>query len=140
MARSAAIFLVVATLAALRMCWMRIRAVVIIPLLLVGTVFDRAYGQEPSAAIDSYKCSDFLSDIAKPADGAGLLRSLMMVGWAAGYASGYQRNDSPRADPKSVQMIAAVLGDACRRDPSATAVQALVGSLRDFSKSGAKRP
>ena len=97
-------------------------------------------GQETSLAIDVYKCSDFLSDIAMPDDGARLLRSLMMIGWAAGYASGYQKNDGPRADPKSVQMISAILGDACRRDPTATAVQALVGSLKDFAKSSVRRP
>jgi hypothetical protein len=83
-------------------------------------------------ALDTYTCSEFLVDAKEPADGAKLLRSLMMISWSAGYAAAFQQG-TPRADPSAVQLIAAALGNACRDNPSQTAVEAIANAVKQLA-------
>lgn len=105
----------------------------IISLLFFVPTVSSAIAQE-AVVLDTYLCADFLKDVSKPADGASLLRSLMMISWATGYASAHQ-SQVPRADPKAVQLIAAALGAACRQVPEQKAVQAIVSVVNRLSSS-----
>jgi membrane-associated protease RseP (regulator of RpoE activity) len=78
-------------------------------------------------ALDSYTCAEFLQDTAQPENGSSLLKSMMMIAWATGYASGVQR-DFVRADASAFILIAGSIGDACRKDP-ARKVPELVATL-----------
>jgi hypothetical protein len=103
--------------------------------LMMLTVQTGSAFAQNAVALDTYKCSEFLSDVATPTDGAALVRSLMMIAWATGYASGFQKGTkAPRADAKSVQIMSALLGESCRRHSGATAVNALIDSLGEFAK------
>lgn len=100
--------------------------------LLVATL--PAFADE-TVTLDRYSCKKFLEDVKAPSDGIKLLRSLMMVSWAAGYAAAYQKG-TPRADVAAVQIASAVLGDVCRKQPEKTAVLAIaeaVAKLADAS-------
>ena len=83
-------------------------------------------------ALDTYKCSDFLADVKSPAGTVPLVRSLMMVAWAAGYAAAYQ-SGPPRAQPKQIQLISAVLGNACRDTPTQNVVDAIATTVKKFT-------
>ncbi len=84
--------------------------------------------------LNEYTCADFLRDSKEPADGTKLLRSLMMIAWAAGYAASFQEG-TPRADPTAIQLISATLGDACRRSPTTLTVQAISDAISRMVKS-----
>ncbi len=79
-------------------------------------------------SLDSYSCAQFLQDAAKPSDGRVLLRSMMMIAWATGYATAHQVK-VVRADAKAMQLMAATLGDACRQAPDKTTVHAIVDAI-----------
>jgi hypothetical protein len=89
-------------------------------------------------ALDAYTCSEFLNDVKQPANGARLLRSLMMISWATGFASAYQAK-TPRADPRAIQLTAAVIGKECRQKPSQTVVQATVAAIANFVAAASPR-
>ena len=99
--------------------------------LLFAIPIYSARAQE-NVILDSYTCADFLKDTKEPADGARLLRSLMMISWATGYAAAYQAGP-PRADARAVRLIAATLGDACRKEPKKTVVQTIVNAISHFT-------
>lgn len=90
-------------------------------------------------ALDSYTCAQFLSDTTEPANGTKLLKTLMMISWATGYAAAHQK-DTPRADATAVQLIAATLGDACRRAPASLVVRTITEKIAEFSKPTAIQP
>ena len=62
--------------------------------------------------LDTYTCSQFLADAKAPADGSRLLRSMMMVSWATGYAAAHQQGVT-RADSKALELIGAALVLLC---------------------------
>ena len=86
--------------------------------------------------LDTYSCADFLGDIKQPENGARVLRSLMMISWATGFASAHQPG-APKADPSAIQAIATMLGSACRYDPSQNVVHATVAALDAIAKAEA---
>ena len=92
--------------------------------------------QTPAVALSSYTCADFLRDTKEPADGVKLLRSLMMIAWAAGYTAAHQEG-TPRADPAAIQLVSATLGDACRRSSGLLAVRAISEAIEQLAQSGA---
>jgi hypothetical protein len=84
---------------------------------------------EDVIVLNSYKCSEFLADTKDPADGIKLLRSLMMIAWATGYAAAQQQG-APRADPASLQLISATIGESCRNMPKeALVVEAITKAI-----------
>lgn len=91
----------------------------------------QSYAQE-YLAIESYKCIEFLSDSAKPDEPQKLMRSVVMIAWATGFAAAHQRNKI-RADAKAMQLIAIMAGDACRKNPDKLAVEAIVQAVRHFA-------
>ncbi|MEA2839097.1 MAG: hypothetical protein QOF41_427 [Methylobacteriaceae bacterium] len=80
---------------------------------------------EEGVVLSPYSCSDFLQDIADPADGSKLLRSMMMISWAAGYVAAHQEGN-PKADVEAVRIAASALGDACRGAPKEQVVPIMV--------------
>jgi hypothetical protein len=103
----------------------------ILSLAAVVTIGSNVLADE-RLVLDSYTCADFLSDTGKTTNGPRLLRSLMMVSWATGYVAAHQK-DNTRADDQAIQLVAETLGDACRRNPTRTAVQAVVDTVKQFT-------
>jgi PAN domain/HdeA/HdeB family len=87
-----------------------------------------------SIALDKYTCAEFLSDTTQTTDGNKLLKSLMMISWATGYAAAFQQKLA-RADAAAIALIAGALGDACRQKPEQTAVQAIIATIDRFAAS-----
>ncbi len=85
-----------------------------------------------SLALDGYTCAQFLADSTKPTDSNKLLKSLMMISWATGYAAAFQQK-SPRADAAAIVLIAGTLGDICRENPERTVVQAIGTAINKFA-------
>lgn len=101
--------------------------VILIPLPAVATA-------QVNLALDSYTCADFLRDSKAPPDGTHLLKSLMMISWATGYAAAFQQK-SPHAGAKAIILMAATLGDVCRKRPGKTAVDAITQFVAQFATS-----
>ncbi len=92
-----------------------------------------AQAQE-ALVLDTYTCSQFLSDLRDRADTAKVRRSLMMIAWAAGYAAARQEDA-----PSSLETIAATLGDTCRNSPDENAAKAITGKINDSANRSAAR-
>ena len=100
---------------------------------LVGTAsIGVGHSQEP-IALDKYTCEQFLVDSTNRTDGAKLLKSLMMISWATGYASAYQK-ELPRANSEAIDLIAGILGKECRKSPSKKAVEVIVETVNHFAQ------
>jgi hypothetical protein len=84
-------------------------------------------------SLEAYTCAEFLADSKKPGDGGALVKSLMMIAWATGFASGRSDGHS-RADGKAFQLMAATLGDVCRKDSGQLAMKAFTISIESFLK------
>lgn len=89
---------------------------------------------EEYVALDTYTCGDFLDDTKQPPNGARLLRSFMMISWAAGFVAAHQ-SGTPRADPRAIQGVAGAVGNECRARNSQTVVQATLAALDQIAKS-----
>ncbi len=83
--------------------------------------------------LDRYSCSEFLANAKKPVDGQELLRSLMMIAWTTGYAAAHQQKEI-HADSKALQLIAAVLGAGCQKNPEKLVSQVGIDAINDFIK------
>jgi hypothetical protein len=95
-------------------------------------VFMRYSSAQENLALDSYTCAAFLSDSASPGDGGKLLKSLMMISWATGYASAYEKN-AARADASAIMLIAGALGGACRNSPARPVVDVAAEIVANFA-------
>ncbi len=114
----------------------------ILSLALIGFIqFGLMVGSraQQTVALDQYTCSQFLNDINDIADGERLLRSLMMISWATGYVAAHQAG-TPRADPTAVQLIAATLGDVCRKTPNPTVVSTIEKVIEQFTSTSSLAP
>lgn len=79
---------------------------------------------QDALVLDTYTCSDFLADLGDRGNSAKLRRSLMMISWAAGYAAA-RRSETT----SSLEVIAATLGDVCRKSPAEKAAKAITGKI-----------
>ena len=91
------------------------------------------HSQEP-VTLDKYTCEQFLADSANQTDGAKFLKSLMMISWATGYASAYQKG-LPRADAGAIDLIAGILGNECRKSASKKTIEVIVEVVNHFAQS-----
>ena len=87
-----------------------------------------AYAAE-KVDMQTYTCRQFLADVAKPDTGGKLIRPLMAISWAAGYAAAHQ-SGTIRADATAFQLIASGLGDSCKTNPDLTVTAAAVDAVR----------
>jgi len=71
---------------------------------------------ENNYSLHTYKCSEFLSDVGSPTNAQRLIKSMMMIAWATGYAAAHQSKQL-KDDARSLQLIGALLGDICRQSP-----------------------
>jgi PAN domain/HdeA/HdeB family len=100
--------------------------------LLVAVAASTSTGYAQSKiTLDDYSCADFLSDARNPADGGKLLRSMTMISWATGYAAAHQEGIR-RSDSEAMQLIANIVGDACRNNPNQLATQAAVDAIARY--------
>jgi PAN domain len=88
---------------------------------------------QQTVVLDSYRCAAFLKDVKEPIDGERVIRSLMMIAWATGYAAAHQ-GGIPRADQTAVRLISATLGDVCRAAPDKKVVLAIVETIDKFAR------
>ena len=80
-------------------------------------------------ALDSYRCEQFLADAEHPNDAEKLLRTTMIVSWAAGYAAAYESN-GPRADMRALQLVSTALGNICQEKKSQVVIEAFTSQLK----------
>jgi len=100
-------------------------------IIIVGLLYAKERREQPQTApvsLTTYSCRDFLTDVAKPNDAERLLRSLMMVSWATGFAASYE-GKGVRADQAAFKLVATSLGDICRAQPQAPVVAAFVSEV-----------
>ncbi len=86
---------------------------------------------QETISLDTYTCVQFLDDARAPGDASKLLRSMMMISWATGYAAAHQQG-TVRADARALQLIGASLGDVCRRMPTGTVVSAISSTINEL--------
>lgn len=100
--------------------------------LLCG-VSPSAAGADEPYSLDRYDCRTFLQDVAKPDAADKLIRSMMMIAWATGYASAHQAGPA-KADTHSLQLISATLGDECRQAPDKMVTVAITEAIARIGK------
>lgn len=76
-----------------------------------------AQNSSESISLDSYRCEQFLADAEHPNDAQKLLRTMMTISWAAGYAAAHEAK-GPRADKRALELISTALGRICAEDSS----------------------
>jgi len=108
------------------------RNIVRVVLLAFFTMPAPALTQE-SVGLADYRCDQFLSDSANQS-GSKAVKSLMMISWATGYVAAHQKSDI-RGDERAIQLVAEALGDACRKTPTRTAMQAIIDSVNQLGSS-----
>ena len=91
----------------------------------------RSSAQE-TLALDTYICAQFIQDSSEAGHGTNVIRSLMMISWATGYAAAFQEKNT-RADASAILLIAGTLGDVCRKEPASRAVTAFAKTLSQFA-------
>lgn len=104
-----------------------------IVIAVISVACTRAFADE-SISLNNYTCAQFLSDTEKPDEGNKVVRSLMMVAWATGFAAAHQRN-SARADDEAMQVIASNLANVCRKQPTSSAVQVIASAISQIADS-----
>lgn len=96
---------------------------------LLAVLSPSAEAEDPMR-LDDYTCRQLLADREEVAL-AAKEKLHMMEYWATGYAAAHQK-DVPGADPAAVEVVATVLSEACRENPSITAVQAIISAVNKF--------
>ena len=91
--------------------------------------------EEQYLAIESYKCSEFLADSAEPDSSEKLIRSLVTIAWATGFAAAYQQGDA-EAGERAMYLMATIAGQACREVPDDLAVDAIARAVRLLVEEG----
>jgi hypothetical protein len=114
---------------------MRIRTVATIIASLVALANTRCYAQD--IALDSYTCEQFLADANEPSNGERLLKSMMMISWATGFAAAFQQT-KPRADTAAIRLIAATLGSECPKTPQRRVVDVISDQIKRLASSAPK--
>lgn len=82
--------------------------------------------------LSEYTCAQFLEDAQSPSNGGRLLKSLMMISWATGYATAFQTN-AARADAEAIVLMAATIGTACKTAPEKGVVQVVIEKINRFA-------
>lgn len=100
-------------------------------LSVIAAPLSTSYAQS-KIALDDYSCAAFLVDASSSANGEKLLRSMMMISWATGFAAAHQES-APRADEAGIQIIASTLGDECRKNPDKFVVDVAANFIRHFA-------
>jgi hypothetical protein len=85
----------------------------------------------PESNIAKYKCSEFLQDVLQQKDGFRLLRSMMAIAWATGYAAAYQQGNV-RADPEAFRLISAMLAADCAKNPNQPVISTAVQEIHNL--------
>jgi hypothetical protein len=94
--------------------------------LLFTTLAAPAQSQsKPVFDLTKYSCNQFLKDLTQPDAPGKLVRSILMMGWAAGYRAGQQNNPSG-ADAKSLRDVSAAIGTFCKTKPNSMVIDAFV--------------
>ncbi len=110
-----------------------ISAMVVVTVISSALVGGTDTASAASVELSTYTCAQFLSDVANQNTVSKLIRSTMMISWAAGYAAAHQKNDI-RADMAALKIISGVLGNVCRKSPSELAPRAFSIAIDNFAK------
>ncbi len=90
---------------------------------------------QDAISLQDYTCEQFSSDINRPSSGEKVLRSLMVISWANGYAAAHAKA-AVRADAVAMQVTASNLGMLCSRQPKLFVVQAFANAIEQIIASG----
>ncbi len=90
-------------------------------------------------ALDTYRCDQFLTDAEHPSAADALLRTMMIVSWAAGYAASYE-NSTARSDKGALELTAAALGRICQAHRDQLVTAAFVNEMNDVLARGPSSP
>jgi hypothetical protein len=90
-------------------------------------------GQRPRTVLDigSYTCEQFLDDAGHPNEPQKLIRALMLVSWAAGYAAKGEHS-GPRADVPTLELVSASLKLMCQLKPDEFAIKVFVAKTSKY--------
>jgi hypothetical protein len=83
---------------------------------------------EQIASLNSYTCSNFLSDVADPNNSEKIVRTLMMISWATGYVAAYDQSN-PRSDGPALVLVGKALQTECETNPAKLAPVAIADLL-----------
>ena len=101
--------------------------------LFILTMFNNPAGAAEGIRLDTYTCGQFLKDAQSPDNGTSLLRSMMIVSWATGYAAAHQTG-TPRADAGAIELISAMLGVACQHSPNASVLKVASDTIDNIAQ------
>lgn len=114
---------------------MRLRTIIAIAISLTALANERCFAQD--VGLDTYTCQQFLDDSKEPSNGQRLLKSMMMISWATGFAAAFQQT-KPRADTIAIRLIAATLGADCQKTPQRRVVDAISDQIKQLATSASQ--
>jgi hypothetical protein len=79
----------------------------------------------------SYTCQKFLDDATHPDEPQKLIRALMLVSWAAGFAASGEHS-GPHADVPTLKLITASLKLMCKLKPKEFAISVFVENTSKY--------
>lgn len=106
------------------------RVVQTVSIFVSLTVLSSSAGAGERRGLDDYSCKQLLAD-REDVSASSQDRLRTMEYWATGYAAAHQK-DVPGANAAAVEVVASVLSQACREDPSQAAVQAIMNAVNKF--------
>ena len=105
--------------------------IVLLALSAAMSVLPWSLCAQDRGSLDKYSCKEFLK-VKDQTSVPQKTRRLMMLYWAAGYASAF-RKDAPRSDNEAITIIDSVLRQSCLNDPNQSAIQAIVNTVGQFA-------
>lgn len=110
---------------------MRNTTIVLLSVITCLTIIPNNSWANGGLDLTRYKCSQFIADTKDPNNATKVLRSMMMIAWATGYAAAHKR-DELRADVGAFRLISEVLGAACRKSPDQQARRIIARAIDGF--------
>jgi membrane-associated protease RseP (regulator of RpoE activity) len=108
----------------------------VVSILIVLSIFMGKTGAQENLALDKYTCAEFLHDTTQSGNGNKILKSMMMISWATGYASGMRMQQKfARADAGALILMASALGAACRKNPDQMGTEVIARLVQQASLS-----
>jgi PAN domain/HdeA/HdeB family len=108
-----------------------------ITLMVCFAVLCEAQCYAQDIGLDTYTCQQFLADTKEPSNGERLLKSMMMISWATGFAAAFQQSNA-RADMTAIRLVAATLGSECQKNPQLRVVEVISDQIKQLADSAAQ--
>lgn len=107
-------------------------------ILLYAALSSIANAQDkPTISLEAYTCKQFLMDAQHPNTPQKLIRTLMLISWATGYAAAHDRSQL-RADSKALELISAAIHISCTKTPNEAAIVSISGQIDRYAEKAAR--